>query len=81
MLFELNKKIKKFENRKYIYPVDDKTYKITIKNNRIKIKEGKYTSQKSFSMGEFLRYILSANNCYEENKLTLIFALNYVDLF
>lgn len=81
MLFELNKKIKKFENRKYIYSVDDKTYKITIKNNRIKIKEGKYTSQKSFSMGEFLRYILSANNSYEENKLTMIFALNYVDLF
>lgn len=81
ILFELNKKIKKYKNQKYIYSIDNKTYKIVIKNDSIKIKEGNYKSSKSFTLNQFLRYVLSPNNSYEENKLTFVFALNYVDLF
>ena len=80
-IFELNKKIKDFKNESYIYNIDGKSYKITIKNNKLKIKTGNYSSKNTYSLAQFLRHIFSPIECYDQNKLSLVFALNYADLF
>lgn len=82
LVFNLNKTVKKFEDKEYIYRIEDEIYKITIKNQTIDIINGEYAYQKYYpTRKDFLRHIFTLGSIYDERDLSLLFSISYADLF
>lgn len=79
--FYCTKKVKNFKNSIYFFKIDNKNYKIKIKNNNIDITEGNFKTNKNFTSIEFIDYILNPINFFEDNKLNFVLDFNYPDLF
>ena len=82
LTFNLNKIVKKFEDKEYIYRIEDEIYKISIKNQNIEISIGEYAYQKYYpTRKDFLRHVFTLGSIYDERDLSLLFSISYADLF
>ena len=81
MIFKLNLVATNFKNKTYFYKIDNVNYKINITNNNLIIEKGNFQSNYDFTIQEFLRYIFSPTNFYDNEKLTLLFSFNKLDMF
>lgn len=81
MIFKLNLVATNFKNKTYFYKINNVNYKIDITNNNLIIEKGNFQSNYDFTIQEFLRYIFSPTNFYDNEKLTLLFSFNKLDMF